>query len=291
MRPEEGQTQSLHTLIGVKQAATTSVPLVFTSHFSHTLKKTGTLQHQGTSSVHAQSRPHNDGYWHPCCILKPPCTGTVGGNHSQASTACDPRSKGHSWHGDARPLSPTSCRAWSGRRIAGDREVGRVGASFFSTTRSRIRKDKQKNIKRNDKYTEKAKKTPKKLKKQRTRQNGKKGEILKTTHPSCPPSSWPCTALRRPAPSRTIESGEKEEEEVGLYCHGETRFGTTWNGDGWRRVANFAPSFGMNFVCALSPLDSFVRFIKLCGKIVRSGFMRYARAGLGSGWTLRSHVS
>ena len=36
--------------------------------------KTATLQHPSTSRVHAQSHPHNDVYWPPRCILKPPCS-------------------------------------------------------------------------------------------------------------------------------------------------------------------------------------------------------------------------
>ena len=36
--------------------------------------KTATLQHPSTSRVHAQSYPHNDVYWPPRCILKPPCS-------------------------------------------------------------------------------------------------------------------------------------------------------------------------------------------------------------------------
>ncbi len=52
--------------------------------------------------------PHN-GHWRPCYTLTPPFTDTVRGNHWQASTARAPH-KGQSWHGDARPLSPTCCR-------------------------------------------------------------------------------------------------------------------------------------------------------------------------------------
>ena len=59
--------RSLQTLIVVKQVATTSFPLVFTSAFSHPEKDCA-----ATSRVHARSFPHDDGHWHPCCILQPP---------------------------------------------------------------------------------------------------------------------------------------------------------------------------------------------------------------------------
>ena len=86
---------------------------------SHTLLKTATVQPPSTSSAHAQSRPHNDGHWHPCRILK-----TTEHRHSPRTphASFDRRQaahKRHSWHGDARPMSPTSGRVASGRRVVG----------------------------------------------------------------------------------------------------------------------------------------------------------------------------
>ena len=82
---------SIHTL-AVFKAATTSFPWC-SLRTSHTLQKTATPQPPGTSRVHAQSLPHNDGPCHPCCILKPPCTEKAFGNHLQASTARELRTK------------------------------------------------------------------------------------------------------------------------------------------------------------------------------------------------------
>ena len=90
-------TLSTHWLV-----STSPPPLRFSlcsRHTRHTLEKSATSQRPSTSRVHAQSVPYDDTPWHPCCILKPPCTLTARGNHTQAPH------KRHSWHGDAHPMS------------------------------------------------------------------------------------------------------------------------------------------------------------------------------------------
>ena len=79
-KPEQRQTQSLHTLTGLNQA-----PLVIASHISHPYK-TETLQRPSTPSF-THNVPHN-------AVLEPRCIDTAQRKGTQGSTARKLRTQG-----------------------------------------------------------------------------------------------------------------------------------------------------------------------------------------------------
>ena len=97
--------------------ATTSFHLVLTSHFSHFHKDSNpTVPKHLSAFTHKASRTTTATDIR-VVSSKPPGTDTAP-REPQASSDCTQAThNGQSWHGDARPMSPTSGRVGSGRRV------------------------------------------------------------------------------------------------------------------------------------------------------------------------------
>ena len=103
---KDRQTQSLHTLTGVKQATTTSSLLVFASHPNDSRKD---CDPKAPKHLHTHKASGTTTVIDIVVVSSNHRAPTARKPHGSVDRTQTPHKK-HYWHGDPRPTSPTSCR-------------------------------------------------------------------------------------------------------------------------------------------------------------------------------------